>query len=252
MDATPAASAIVALPASGPASAPSLPAARDITVAWPRCAQLAAMFLLGAIVSALLCYCSSLLGRGMEPAGAQVPLAPAYRVELNSASRGELLQLPGIGPALAERIEEYRRLHGGFASVDELGKVPGIGPTRLEQLRPLVFVRAPAGGAVKQPAGHTQQPLPALPAQNPAKAGVKKETALKGLININSATQAELQQLPGIGPKLSQRILDERSKKPFASVDELRRVSGIGPKTLEKLRPYVTVTEAAPLISRMK
>ena len=45
------------------------------------------------------------------------------------------------------------------------------------------------------------------------------------------------EKLPGIGPKMAQRIIDERSKKPFASVEELRRVSGIGPKTLEKLRP---------------
>jgi competence protein ComEA len=58
-------------------------------------------------------------------------------------------------------------------------------------------------------------------------------------IDINHADQAELQKLPGIGPKLSQRILDERAKGPFKSIDELRRVPGIGPKTLEKVRPFV-------------
>jgi competence protein ComEA len=52
-----------------------------------------------------------------------------------------------------------------------------------------------------------------------------------------------LQKLPGIGPRLAQRILDERAKSVFKSVDDLRRVSGIGPKTLEKLRAYVTVGE---------
>jgi competence protein ComEA len=69
----------------------------------------------------------------------------------------------------------------------------------------------------------------------------KKELALKGVvIDVNRAPLAELQRLPGIGPKMSQRIVDERGKRPFATVAELRRVPGIGPKTLEKLRPYVT------------
>src|SRR5262249_34969300 len=69
----------------------------------------------------------------------------------------------------------------------------------------------------------------------------KKESSLSGPIELNQATVAELQRLPGIGPKLSQRIVDERQKGFFKSVDDLRRVPGIGPKTLERLRPYVTV-----------
>src|SRR5207247_2271571 len=73
------------------------------------------------------------------------------------------------------------------------------------------------------------------------KAPSSKLAALTELIDINRATVAELQKLPGIGPKMSQRIADEREKRPFASVDELRRVSGIGPKTLDKLKPLVTV-----------
>jgi len=68
-----------------------------------------------------------------------------------------------------------------------------------------------------------------------------KETPPLGSVNVNRATQEELQKLPGIGPKMSQRILDERAKGLFKSVEELRRVSGIGPKTLEKMRPYVTI-----------
>lgn len=47
----------------------------------------------------------------------------------------ELEALPGIGPALAARIVEYRDGHGPFASVDDLTDVPGIGPAKLEALR---------------------------------------------------------------------------------------------------------------------
>ena len=68
-----------------------------------------------------------------------------------------------------------------------------------------------------------------------------KAQQIKEPININRAGLTELQKLPGIGPKLSQRILDERAKASFKSIEELRRVPGIGAKTLEKLRPHVTI-----------
>lgn len=56
-------------------------------------------------------------------------------VNINTASASELEKLPGIGPALAQRIVEYRDSHGPFASVDALTDVPGIGKAKLEALR---------------------------------------------------------------------------------------------------------------------
>ncbi len=60
---------------------------------------------------------------------------PGGSLSLNSASAGELESLPGIGPALAARILEWRSANGGFGSVDELMQVPGIGPKTFEGLR---------------------------------------------------------------------------------------------------------------------
>lgn len=61
-------------------------------------------------------------------------------------------------------------------------------------------------------------------------------------ININTATRAELESLPGIGPVLSQHMIDFRNRHgPFESVDALDDVPGIGPKRLEAVRSYVTV-----------
>ncbi|HZW32786.1 MAG TPA: helix-hairpin-helix domain-containing protein, partial [Isosphaeraceae bacterium] len=58
-----------------------------------------------------------------------------------------------------------------------------------------------------------------------------------GRINLNTATENELEALPGIGPVLARRIIAGR---PYASVDELQRVREIGKKRLEEIRPFVT------------
>lgn len=57
-------------------------------------------------------------------------------------------------------------------------------------------------------------------------------------IDVNTATLAELDMLPGVGPAIGRRIIDDREANgPFASVDDLQRVSGIGPRTVEKIKP---------------
>ena len=73
-------------------------------------------------------------GGGAAPgSGGAEPL-----INLNTATLDQLESLPGIGPALGQRILDYRQEHGPFRSVDDLDQVPGIGPTRVENLRDLV------------------------------------------------------------------------------------------------------------------
>jgi hypothetical protein len=68
-------------------------------------------------------------------------------------------------------------------------------------------------------------------------------------VNINTATQTEIETLPGIGPALAGRIIAGR---PYAEVDELARVRGISERQVRELQPSLTATEATQLLEQRK
>lgn len=74
-----------------------------------------------------------------------------------------------------------------------------------------------------------------------AKAGSGRNSSMIQRVRINSASAGELQQLPGIGPALAQRIVETRNSGRFSSAEDLLRVPGIGKAKLAKLRDYVEV-----------
>lgn len=98
----------------------------------------------------------------------------------------------------------------------------------------------------------TVSPSPvALLSDHPSAAAPKRSH--KGLLDLNRATEQDFDALPGIGPRLAERIMEYRqSVGAFHSLDELRAVKGIGKKKFERIRPLVTVMPDAISIVRVK
>ncbi len=91
-------------------------------------------------------------------------------------------------------------------------------------------------------AGFSQQAQPRTAAGDPALAGHWDQAlAASRQIDVNTASVAELERLPGIGPTLARRIVaDRQAHGPFTAVEDLSRVDGIGPKTSAALEGYIT------------
>ncbi len=81
-----------------------------------------------------------------------------------------------------------------------------------------------------------------VPVRGRAVAAMPSPSALPGIVNLNTADQAALEAIPGIGPVTATAILQHRTEVgTYSSIEQLLDVTGIGPATLEALRPYVTV-----------
>jgi competence ComEA-like helix-hairpin-helix protein len=220
---------------------PTLP----VLGAWPRSAQVTTAFLLGVAITALGLHVLGYLRWGSRPTDLERGAVPVYRVDLNRADHAALLQLPGVGENLATRIEQRRSTHGPYRKVDDLRAVKGVGPATLDRLRDWVEVDAED---VDRDARDTDKPASreSNAAGNMAdlatkKSGASKKTTPSAPIDINRASADELQKLPDIGPAFALRIIEEREKRPFERIEDLRRVPGIKEKRLESLRPHITV-----------
>jgi competence protein ComEA len=81
-----------------------------------------------------------------------------------------------------------------------------------------------------------------VPTPAPTNAKGTPGTVVTGPININTATQAELETLPHIGPAIAARIIDYRTKHgSFARIEDIKNVQGIGPSTFDQIKDLITV-----------
>ncbi|TFG47013.1 MAG: ComEA family DNA-binding protein [Gemmatimonadales bacterium] len=154
------------------------------------------------------------------------PMGPGETLDPDRATIAELLRLPKVGPALARAIVADREAKGPFQSAKGLDRVPGIGPKLLEAVSPyLTFPGGAIGGGGDEAGRRPGEPGPD-----------------GGRLDLNAATDRELESLPGIGPALAGRIISYReSHGGFADIGELRAVPGIGSRLLGRLTPLLTV-----------
>lgn len=183
-------------------------------------------------------------GAVAEAEEAARPLEPGETIDPNTATAVELMRLPRVGPALAERILADREANGRYRSLDELGRVAGIGERTLERLAPHVDLRPAPFGAGRSARGRTD-------GVGGVRAGVRGESgarvaggarAARAVVDLNRATAEELVGLPGVGPVLAARVVAYRdSAGPFRSLSDLAFVKGIGAATVERIRHHVVV-----------
>ena len=156
-------------------------------------------------------------------------------VNVNTASQSQLETLPGIGPSKANAIIEYRNTNGAFTSLAQLDAVPGIGPATLQKLSPHVSFDGESS-STSTDASASDEATPAV-----SSTSIPQAAATTGAVNINTASQSQLQSLPGIGPSKAVAIIQDReSNGPFESCGQLTRVRGVGSSTAANIAPRCT------------
>ena len=138
------------------------------------------------------------------------------------ANLQELQRINGVGPAIAQRIIDYRQTHGAFASAEDLLKVKGIGRARLEQIRSQITLRG--GGSYTTGTTSSQN------------------SSSSNLIDINHANSQELQRINGVGKVTAERIIEYRnSHGAFKRPEDLMNVRGIGASKLNQIRNQIVI-----------
>ncbi|HWQ89338.1 MAG TPA: helix-hairpin-helix domain-containing protein [Desulfitobacteriaceae bacterium] len=162
---------------------------------------------------------------------------PETYIEKAAANREIVVYISGaVEKAGLVRLTPEARLD------DALQQVQPLPEADLEALNPAE--RLKDGQKIVIP--YQEQAANSLDAQNLGQAAVKEtgqnSISAGGKININTAGEAELDKLPGVGPALAQRIIQYRTENGlFVQPEDLQNVSGIGPKTYEKMSALVTV-----------
>ena len=158
--------------------------------------------------------------------------------DLNKTTRADLIDLPGIGPSLADSILAYRERHGPFRSLDDLEQVTGVGPRKLESVRQFLFVSDSGLDPQTSPAPANSQVLSSTPDLHPD----TSQPARPGRLNLNTASLEQLMALPGIGETYASQILERRRQLgSFRNWNEVAIIPGVGPKRLENLQRYATI-----------
>ncbi|MEP6802082.1 MAG: helix-hairpin-helix domain-containing protein [Acidobacteriota bacterium] len=162
-------------------------------------------------------------------AGGSAAPSASGAVDLNSASQKDLEALPEVGAATAKKIIAGRP----YTSVADLSRA-GITESTIRKISPLVTVSG------SRPAASTA--APAAPSSAAKGAGPAPVAGGGGAVDLNSASQKDLEALPGVGPATAKKIIAGR---PYSSVADLSR-AGVSAATISKISPLVTARGSSP------
>ena len=182
-----------------------------------------ARYKIGVIFLTVAVFGLAMQARANSGASKQTSTANA-KVDLNTASEKELESLPGVGAATAKKIIAGRP----YSSTSDLSKA-GVSAATITKITPLVTV----GSAAPAPGQSATNK-----AANPAKSTASSTAGAK--VDLNTASAAELKELPGVGDATAKKII---SGRPYSSVNDLSK-AGVSGLTIAKITPLVTVGNA--------
>jgi competence protein ComEA len=155
--------------------------------------------------------------------------AKSKKLDLNTATQQELEELPGVGEATAKKIIAGRP----YTSVADLEKA-GVPKSTIDKISSKVTVS-------KSKAKESKSEKPEARPEKTSKSESKPAAASGAKVDLNNASQKELEDLPGVGSATAKKIIAGR---PYASVDDLAK-AGVSKKTIDKIRSQVTLGAAA-------
>lgn len=181
----------------------------------------------------------------------------SFPINLNTASKDELMLIDGIGESTADKIIEYRERNGGFASVSQLIEINGIGEAKLEKFRSFLYVEGDTG-FVDEPQnndGNDYQEDYNTPdddnnnndipyeeqTQPPVEETFPEDTEIP-MVELNSATAEDFMKLPGIDEEMAYKIVEFREKiQYFSHPYELLYIDGMTEKILSGAIDYMYI-----------
>ncbi|MEM8897518.1 MAG: helix-hairpin-helix domain-containing protein [Bacteroidota bacterium] len=172
----------------------------------------------------------------------QVSPAP---IDINMADSSEWASLPGIGPVLSKRIINYRKARNGFTSLEDVSSVYGLSEDTYQKIIPYLLIDELAVSQ-KAPPQETVMVFRSISPESEERYSSRKPNKLIP-IDLNLADSAQLEALPGIGPKLARRILHYRNIIGFYSqLEFLHKVYGLKGKHFLAASPYLYVHDLPP------